>query len=260
LLLVEIFFGGALWFSGAQQCHRSSAGAIPAISNLNFAGGNLCSCAMSSALFQVRRATVDDLPALTALWQAMGFPVAELNLEKRLTEFQVAVAADGRLLGAVALETAGSQGRIHHEAFEDFGLADQLRPLFWEKFRMLAQNNSVFRLWTQENAPFWKQSGLQAADRAVLQKLPAKWTNAGGGWLTLQLKDEAAIQAVSVDQEFAALMQAEREQIAARAVLFKKVGMVAALLFALLVGALILYVFRRDPAILQNIGSGLRGR
>ncbi|MCX6894687.1 MAG: hypothetical protein NTZ16_04140 [Verrucomicrobia bacterium] len=213
---------------------------------------------MSENSYRVRRATVDDLPALTALWQTMAFPVAEPHLEKRLTEFQVAVDAGDKVLGAVALEIAGAQGRIHHEAFDDFGLAERLRPLFWDKIQMLAQNNGVFRLWTQEDAPFWKQTGLQTPPRDILQKLPAKWTNAQGGWLTLPLKDEAAIKALSVDQEFAAMMQAERERIAARVQWFKTVGMLTAVLFALLVGALLIYVFRRDPAILQNLGGFLR--
>ena len=211
---------------------------------------------MTSPNFRVRRAVIDDLPGLLELWQVMNFSTE--GLDQRLTEFQVATDGQGNLLGAVGFEVAGAQGRIHHEAFGDFGLAEQLRPLFWEKIQMLAQNNGVFRLWTQEDAPFWRQTGLQTPPRDVLQKLPAKWLNDQGGWLTLQLKDEAAIKALSVDQEFAALMQAEREKIAARVKLFQTSGMVLAILIALLVGALLVYVFRRDPAILQNLGGVLR--
>jgi len=201
---------------------------------------------------------VDDLPGLNALWAAMRFPVTELDLEKRLTEFQVAVDGEGNLLGTVAFEVAGQQGRIHHEAFGDFGVADQIRPLFWEKIQMLAQNSSVFRVWSQEDAPFWKQMGLQLVDKPTLHKLPAKWTNASGGWLSLQFKDEVAIQALAVDAEFAAQMQAEREKILARAQMLKTIGLVLAILIALMVGALMLYVFRRDPTILQDFGSGWR--
>ena len=211
---------------------------------------------MTTPNFRVRRATVDDLPGLAALWQGMNF--ATEGLDQRLTEFQVAVDGQGALLGAVGFEVAGQQGRIHHEAFGDFALAERLRPMFWERILMLAQNNLVFRLWTQEDAPFWKQTGLQSPPRDVLQKLPAKWLNAQGVWLTLQIKEEAAIRALSVDQEFAGLMQAERETIAARVQMFKMAGMVTAILFALLVGAMLLYVFRRDPAILQNLGGVLR--
>jgi hypothetical protein len=162
------------------------------------------------------------------------------------------------LLGAVGFETAGQQGRIHHEAFDDFGLADTLRQLLWERIQMLAQNHGVFRVWTQEDAPFWKQAGLQTPPRPVLQKLPAKWTNAQGGWLTLQLKEEAAIQALSVDQEFAAAIRAERERIAARVQRFKMVAFGFAILIAVLVGALLLYLFSRNPGMFNHLGGGQR--
>jgi N-acetylglutamate synthase-like GNAT family acetyltransferase len=213
---------------------------------------------MSSPAFQIRRATVDDLPRLLELWQGMAFPLKELDLEKRLTEFQVAVDNEGNVLGAIGLDVAGAQGRIHHEAFDDFGLAADLRPLFWERILMLAQNSGVFRLWTQETAPFWKQCGLQPADKPTLQKLPGKWISAAADWHTLQLKDESAFQAAAWDQEFAAMIRAERERVAARVEFFKKAGLITAILFAMLVAVMLLYLFRRDPTILQNISNSLK--
>ena len=54
----------------------------------------------------------------------MGFPVADLA--RRVTEFQVAEDAEGRLVGAAGLQVAERQGLIHSEVFEDFALADQL--------------------------------------------------------------------------------------------------------------------------------------
>ena len=209
---------------------------------------------MSSANFLVRRAVIDDLPGLKTMWQGMSFPTEEL--EKRLTEFQVGVDGEGKLLGAVAFEIAGQQGRIHHEAFEDFGVADALRPLFWERIRILAQNNTVFRVWTQESAPFWKQAGLQPATKELLQKFPAKWSNAAGGWLALQLKEEAAIQALTGDGEFAALIQAERaatQRTLEKAKLIKKVAMVLAIVLAVMVGVLILYAFSRNPGLMNQL-------
>lgn len=211
---------------------------------------------MSSTEYQIRRATVDDLPALLELWERMDFTAA--GLDQRLTEFQVATDGAEQLLGAVAFETAGQQGRIHHEAFDDFALADTLRSLLWGRIQMLAQNHGVFRIWTQEDAPFWKQAGLEPAPRPVLQKLPAKWTNAQGGWLTLQLKEEAAIQALSSDQEFAAAIQAERERIAGRVQRFKMVAFGFAVLIAVLVGVLLLYLFSRNPGMFEHLGGALQ--
>ena len=204
---------------------------------------------MSSANYLVRRAVVDDLPALIPLWQGMNYSPEEL--ERRLTDFQVAVDGQGKLLGAVAFEAAGQQGRVHHEAFHDFSLAEHLRPLLWEKIQMLAQNNGVFRAWTQEDAPFWKQMGFQSAEREALQKLPAKWT-AQGKWLTLPLKAEEAIKALSVDAEFVQYIKAEREKTTAQARVLKKVGLLLAILLALFVGALAIYAFLHDPALRER--------
>jgi hypothetical protein len=177
------------------------------------------------------------------------------DLEKRLTDFQVAVDGQGTLLGAVAFEMAGNQGRIHHEAFGDFSLADDLRTLLLDRIRMLAQNNTVFRLWTQENAPFWKQAGFNPAERDLLQKLPAKWSNAQAGWSTLALKPEAAIQAITGTSELELLMQEEREKTLRTLEQAKKLKIIATLLaivFALFIGMVILYAFKKDPTLFQR--------
>jgi len=216
---------------------------------------------MNSANYLVRRATVDDLPALTALWRAMRFPVPELELEKRLTEFQVAMDADGHLLGGVRLEMVERQGHIKYEAFIDFALADQLRPLFWERIQNLAANHGLFRLWTQEDAPFWKRSGLKVADAETLQKLPAAWNAMPGEWLVLQLRDEAAMQAIAMEKEFAALMQLEKDQTQKaldQARMLKFAATLLAIMLAVFVAVMVLYAFRRDPALLQEFSGGWR--
>jgi N-acetylglutamate synthase-like GNAT family acetyltransferase len=157
--------------------------------------------------FQVRRAVLDDLPALTGLWQSMHFPTDEL--ERRLTDFQVAVAPDGAVIGAVAIEISGRHGRLHSEAFTDFALADPLREAFWHRVQSLATNHGIVRLWTQETAPFWRQCGLAAPEPEKLQKLPADWTKHRGDWFTLELRDEAAVEK-ALDQEFAKLIEMDR--------------------------------------------------
>jgi hypothetical protein len=220
---------------------------------LNFNGRELLSGAMSSANYLVRRAVIDDLPVLIPLWRGMNFVPEEL--EKRLTDFQVAVDGQGTVLGAVAFEVAGQQGRIHHEAFGDFGVADAVRPLFWDKIQMLALNNTVFRVWTQEDAPFWRQIGLQPAAREVQQKLPAKWS-AQGQWFTLQLKEEAAIKVLSGEGEFEAILREERaasqEALERRTRTIKTAATVIAILLAALVGALVIYAIKRDPSLLNR--------
>src|SRR5689334_20536855 len=130
---------------------------------------------MTSTNYRVRRATLDDVGQLTTLWQSMRFPADELA--RRITEFQVAEALDGKVLGAVGLQIAQRHGRIHSEAFTDFALADQLRPLFWDRLQGVATNHGLLRFWTQEEAPFWSHCGLIAPDAEALEKLPLLWRN-----------------------------------------------------------------------------------
>ncbi len=208
---------------------------------------------MSSQNFQVRRAVIDDLPALLALWRDMKFPAEEL--ERRFAEFQIATDGQGRLLGAIALTMASQQGWIRHEAFTDFGFAEQLRGMFWARLQNLATNHGLQRLWTQENAPFWRQHDFQSADVGALEKLPAEWRNAEGGWFTLQLRAEVAMQALAAAGDVESLMKLEREQTQktlAQADSLRKFALLIAVLLAMVVGVLIIYLIKRDPSALQH--------
>ena len=157
----------------------------------------------------MRRATLDDIGQLTALWQAMQFPTDDLA--RRVTEFQVAEGADGTVLGAVGLQIAERQGLIHSEAFSDFALAEHLRPLLWDRLHAVATNQGLLRVWTREQAPFWNHCGLVKADDEALQKLPALWRGAPSDWLTLKLRDDLET-VMSLDKEFALFMQSEKQR------------------------------------------------
>lgn len=190
---------------------------------------------MSSSAFQVRRATLDDLAQLTALWRTMHFDTGELA--RRATEFQVAVAADGQLAGAIGLRIEQKQGRIHSEAFHDFSHADQVRPLFWERLNALAHNHGLLRFWTLEEAPFWKQCGLLPAEEEALGKLPPSWRAGRSGWLTLKLREDVH-EIIAADHDFALLIEAERQR-AQRVRGHARALRVAAVLIALAVLALV---------------------
>ncbi|HXC97855.1 MAG TPA: hypothetical protein VN048_00850 [Verrucomicrobiae bacterium] len=143
---------------------------------------------------RIRRATTDDLFKLKSLWTSMH--LREEELEKRLTEFQIVEDADALFLGAMGLQVSGTHALLHNEGFTDFSAADHGRKLFWDRVMVLAANHGVFRLWTQERSPFWKDFGFRPPEPETLARLPAEWRNDfDGAWLTLQLKDEAAIAA-----------------------------------------------------------------
>src|SRR5215218_1721732 len=138
---------------------------------------------MQTSNYEVRRATVDDLGELIPLWESMHFSTPEF--EKRLTEFQVAKSAEGKLAGAIGIQIDGRHGRLHSEAFNDFAMADHLRQLLWNRMQSIALNHGLVRLWTRETAPFWKQNGFQPASAEVLSRLPAGWASPDNDWLTL---------------------------------------------------------------------------
>jgi N-acetylglutamate synthase-like GNAT family acetyltransferase len=165
---------------------------------------------MNPGQLQIRRATVDDLPALKAMWLASNWAADEL--ENRLTEFHI-VESGGQFAGALGVQVLRQHARLHSEDYVDFSVADESRKLFWERIQKLAANLGVFRLWTQETSPFWKGWGFQPPNAETLARLPEEWKGLEGAWLTLELKNEDAInQAMKV--QFAGFMDAEKKQTA----------------------------------------------
>jgi len=207
---------------------------------------------MTSPSYRVRRATLEDIGQLTALWRSMNFSTEDLA--RRITEFQVAEGEPARLLGAIGLQIVDRQGFIHSEGFTDFALADQLRPLFWERLNAVATNHGLLRLWTQEQAPFWTHSGLSKPDAETLQKLPASWGSPGAPWLTLKLKDDLA-EVISADKEFTLFMESEKRRTEralqqARVLKFVATLIAAAVLLVVVGGTFIL--LRKNPHLLQR--------
>ena len=207
---------------------------------------------VSSPQYRVRRATLDDIGQLTAMWEPMHYPIQDLA--KRVTEFQVAEGADGTLLGAVGLQIAERQGLIHSEAFGDFALAEQLRPLLWDRIHAVATNQGLLRVWTQEQAPFWSHCGLLKADAEALQKLPALWRGSSSAWLTTKLREDVET-VMSLDQEFALFMQSEKqrtEQVFQRARTLKTIVTLISFLLLIAVAVWGVRVFLRNPQLLQR--------
>ena len=207
---------------------------------------------MTSPNYRVRRATLDDLSQLSSLWQSMKLPAEDLG--RRVTEFQVAEGLDGKLLGAIGLQIAQRQGRIHSEGFTDFALAEHLRPLLWERIHSVATNHGLLRLWTQEEAPFWNHCGLVKPDPDALEKLPAVWRNDRSDWLTLKLREDVA-EVKSADQEFALFMQAEKartERAFQHARILKGVATLIAVILLGVVMAGAFFVLRKNPHLLHH--------
>jgi N-acetylglutamate synthase-like GNAT family acetyltransferase len=196
-----------------------------------------------------RRATTDDLEQLKALWQAEGLAADEL--ERQLTDFQVADDGRGRVAASIGLQIAGDQGLVHGETFADFGQTDLWRPRLWRQVQITAQNHSLFRLWTREGAPFWrKDAGFAEADRPLLEKRPASFGAAGPGWLTLRIREEGAdAEALARQFElFKITEQAKREKLLRNARLLRLIGTLIAIVVFAASFLLLIWVFKhRSP-------------
>jgi len=207
---------------------------------------------MTAPALRVRRATIEDLEALRALWASMHFRVAEL--EPRLTEFQVVEDSEGKVVGAIGFQIEANHGHLHSEGFTDFGLADTARGLLWGRVQTLSTNHGILRLWTEEDTPFWRRLGFKPASVEELKRLPAEWNTGDASWVTLQLKDEEAIS--EVEKELAMYMSAQKQQtarITQQARTFKNLATVLAIILTIFAfGAAIYLIFKRPDILHQG--------
>mgnify|MGYP001438211169 CR=1 FL=1 len=191
--------------------------------------------------YRIRRATVDDLQSLLILWQAAELPATEL--EKRLTEFQVVEDTNGQLVGALGIQIEGHVGNLHSETFADFSLTDALRPLIWDKIQTLSITHGLYRLWTHEDAPFWKKdAGFAEPNEEIKKKFPPAFGSLNDKWLSLWLRDEPVLP-TSIEKQIELARQeseAQYNSLMGKASTFNiiKSGLVTLLLFAL-IGVLI---------------------
>src|SRR5207244_8892725 len=100
---------------------------------------------MSPSNLQTRRATVDDLVALRKLWSAAGLSVS--SLEKQIKDFQIVETPDGILLGAVAMQIEGEQGRLHSETCIKSEFEGEVRRRLWQRAQAIAGNYGLSRVW-----------------------------------------------------------------------------------------------------------------
>jgi len=222
-----------------------------------YAPGEFCFDAiMNPPKYLARRATLDDMDALRPLWAAEQLP--EQEMQKRAADFQVAHTPEGIIVGAVGLQVDGLQGHIYGEAFGDFGLADILRPVLWERVQTVSRNRGLLRLWTRENALFWRERGFDPAGPAQLEKFSARFGAADPNWLTLKLKDELFAN-LTPEQEFALFKDAaksETDRALKQARVLKWIATLIALVFLGVVSVAGFYLIRYLDRRKQRDGAG----
>ncbi len=190
---------------------------------------------MTEPRYVARRATVEDLPQLLALWRLEQLPTEAL--EKRFTEFQVVSDDAGRVLAAVGLQLAGAQGCLHSEAIAQPELSGTFRELLWNRLQVIIQNHALERLWTQMNAAGWRVHGFERASEELLPQRPAVFPGHEQEWHVVTLR--AANATAALEREFAqlkAFQAQEKERTQERIRWMKRVALgITLLVFALIV-------------------------
>jgi len=240
--------------------HEGASGRIPAMTpTLPLFGTDVAFRPVEDEPIRARRATVDDLPALHALWQRAGLPWDQLD--RFVTEFLVIPGEEGILLAAIGLQVDGDQGLFHSEAILPNEDADSYRAALWQRLQIVARNHGAVRLWTLEDAPFWRSVFVQA-DPALIHALQTSFADPTAEWWTFQIIDPAKAQKL-VDEQLA-LWEATRQVGSTdltdsiqrfRQISFLLVGVVITMMLGM-----VLYVLVRRPDALQQVIRGFGGR
>jgi N-acetylglutamate synthase-like GNAT family acetyltransferase len=228
---------------------------------LNFAPPISTFARVDTSSSGARRATVDDLPSLQALWIEAGQPWEEL--EKLLAEFQVVADEDGSLLAAVGLLVEGSEGLLHTEtvAARAGEEADELRAQLWRRIQIVARNQGVVRLWTAEDAPYWATE-FSVAPAATVEAAGAGFlgNDLTASWRVRELVDPNKARQLVNEQMaiWSATRAQEQEQFQRKTRTFMLFALV---LVAAIIGTCAWMIFRvmsAQPDLLQRIFRGGR--
>lgn len=139
--------------------------------------------------YRFRRANIDDIPALQALWFRHDFDPEEL--EQRLIEFQVAESESGELHAAIGIRTAQRQALLHHECWSAEMTPSLRRNLATHAFSV-CEKMQVWRVWTNLADIHWEEMGFDAASPEQLDELPPGFGDWKQSWMFRKLKEDIA--------------------------------------------------------------------
>ena len=165
---------------------------------------------MEPAPLESRRATLEDLESLQGLWAAAGLPADELA--RFLGEFQVVTDPQGRLVHSIGLLVEGDQALLHSEASAQSPSEDPDvgRAAAWRRLRIVARNQGISRIWTREDADYWRTCGFHPVTVAELPRELPPFLQREDGWWVYQHPEPA--QADQLVKREMALWKTQREQ------------------------------------------------
>lgn len=199
---------------------------------------------------KVRRAVVDDLPQLIQLWKSDNLNWQDL--EKRFTEFQVAVDSQNTILGAIGLHINGRDALMHSEVFLHFDMADKIRDLIWKRIEVIALNHGLVKIWTLESSPYWHHNGFNLATTEQKQKFPIAFGDPNQSWYVMQMRPETPMKVTVPEKEFEVFIAQERENTEKINALGNTMRVIATIIAAiLLIGVIVgaIYIISKLPSI-----------
>jgi len=197
------------------------------------------------AQWSVRRASVEDVPALKEHWQKAG--VLDDALEKNLTEFQIAENSEGTIRGVVGVRLHDQQAWIYHESFIDQSEAGSIQEAIWKRIHTLAQNHALYKIWTHSDSPTWTRLKFLNATQEVLSEKPSEFQMMSDQWKVLVLR-EPSEEAVSLDNEFELFQkaqQADREQLMKQTAMMKIIAYTILIITLVGGGTLLVVMFSK---------------
>ncbi|MBX3731329.1 MAG: hypothetical protein KF791_01905 [Verrucomicrobiae bacterium] len=210
---------------------------------------------MDPSPLSARRAAVEDLAALQALWQEAGLPWEQLG--DFLNEFQIVTDEDGLITGVIGLLIEGDQALLHTEAIHAGADADLVRAALWRRVQIVLRHQGVQRVWTQEDADYWKTGGFSPVPPPLVERAPASFLKSADSWLACDLMDPERAKAAINEQ--LAILEAERMQRAAEFQQKVRLFRTASIVFAFTVVSVCLWMLYRvvqTPGVLKRLLGG----
>ena len=153
----------------------------------------------------------------------------------------------GQVVASIGLQRHQHHGLLHSEVFADFGQADVLRPLLWERIRNYGRNHGLARLWIRETSQSWRLLGFDPADEEQLAKFPEIFGAADAGPLyTLKVRDDPFAE-MTPEQEEVLLKQhlrADTQKMLEQARTFRMFAYVVSVVFMIVLAVCARYLWR----------------
>ncbi|MSU31488.1 MAG: hypothetical protein EXS25_02280 [Pedosphaera sp.] len=153
---------------------------------------------METSDLTARRATLEDIPALKGLWLNAGLPWDQL--ESFIGEFIVIPGADQQLLAAIGLMIEFNDALLHSEALAMETEADNLRASLWQRIQIMTRNQGIHRIWTQEDADYWRTCGFIATSVHEKPAESPSFLQSSDGWSLFKLLDTDRAKAFAEKQ------------------------------------------------------------